>query len=354
VPHVRTWERAREIPRDVYAKAGKAGLLGVGMPEKYGGVGGGIVALIDFCDELARAGSGGVLAALGSHQIALPPLLHAASDEIKRQVLPPVIAGEKVAALAISEPGGGSDVASLSTSAVRDGDDFIVRGEKTFITSGMRADFITLAVRTGGAGPHGVSLLLIDTARTPGITRTKLDKMGWHCSDTAHLHFDDCRVPLANLIGAEGSGFSTIMKNFNNERLMLSAQAEALARVCYEEALAWARQRRTFGKPLIERQVIRHKLVDMAMRLNSTRAFLNATGHAVMEGEQPIPEICQLKNLASANMEFVVSEAVAILGGMGYMEGTISERVFRETKVIQIGGGATEIMKDLAARQAKY
>eukprot|EP00966_Prymnesium_polylepis_P248848 5753598-Prymnesium_polylepis.1 len=234
IPNIGQWERDRQVPRSLYAKAGQAGLLGVAMPEDYGGVGGGILSLIDFCDELSRAGSGGVLAALGSHQIALPPIFHTASEELKARVLPPVIAGEKIAALAITEPGvqrrarpsaktaepqthvpnglvpsdarrpparpctsvgGGSDVAGLRTTAVRDGDHFIVSGEKTFITSGVQADFITAAVRTGGEGAQGVSLLLIEPAVTAGLTATKLDKMGWHCSDTAHLHFDGCRVP---------------------------------------------------------------------------------------------------------------------------------------------------------------
>ena len=232
IPNIQQWERDKQVPRSLYAKAGQAGLLGVAMPEEHGGVGGGILALIDFCDELSRAGSGGVLAALGSHQIGLPPIIHTASEEIKQRVLPAVIAGDKISALAITEPGGGSDVANLRTTAVRDGDEFVVNGEKTFITSGVQADYITAAVRTGGDGAAGVSLLLIETAATGGITRTKLDKMGWHCSDTAHIHFDNCRVPCANLIGRENHGFQGIMLNFNNERLMLSAQADATLAAC--------------------------------------------------------------------------------------------------------------------------
>jgi acyl-CoA dehydrogenase len=202
-----------------------------------------------------------------------------------------------VAALAVTEPGGGSDVANLRTTAERDGDSYVVNGEKTFITGGYYADFITVAVRTGGEGAGGVSLLLVEGS-TPGLQRTKLEKMGWHCSDTAHLHFDNCRVPTTNLIGEENRGFLGIMHNFNNERIMLAAQSEGLARACYEEALEWAQQRKTFGARLADHQVIRHKLVGMAARLNATRAFLNATVKAVVDGHNAVPEICQLKNVA--------------------------------------------------------
>ena len=217
----------------------------------------------------------------------------------------------------------------------------------------MRADLLTVAVRTGEAGLGGVSLLVVE-AGTPGFTRSKLDKMGWWCSDTATLYFDDCRVPVANRIGPENAGFMAIMLNFNNERIMLASQAWAFAQVCYEEALAYARERQTFGKPLISRQVIRHKLVDMKMQIDAVKAQLDILCWRVTKKQMPVAEVCLLKNLATRMLEEVAGEAVQIFGGAGYLRGAKVERIFRETKVLSIGGGASEIMKDLAARQLGY
>ncbi len=304
-------------------------------------------------EELARAGSGGLIASLMSHGIASPPVMHAGTPEQKERFLAPVLAGEKIAALAITEPGGGSDVANLRTTARRDGDHYIVNGSKTFITSGMRADLLTIAVRTGDAGLGGVSLLVVE-AGTPGFSRSKLEKMGWWCSDTATLYFDSCRVPAPTRNGRENAGFMAIMLNFNNERIMLAAQAWAFGQVCYEEALAYARERQTFGKPLISRQVIRHKLVDMKMRIDAVKAQLDLLCWRVSHKQMPVAEVCLLKNLATSTLEEVAGEAVQILGGAGYLRGAKVERIFRETKVLSIGGGASEIMKDLAAKQLGY
>ncbi|WP_029922863.1 acyl-CoA dehydrogenase family protein [Nevskia soli] len=354
VPYIDQWEAAGELPRELHRKAAEAGVLGIGFPEAYGGIEVpdsfyGVV----LTEELARAGSGGLIASLMSHGIASPPVMHAGTPEQKERFLAPVLAGEKIAALAITEPGGGSDVANLRTTALRDGDHYVVNGSKTFITSGMRADLLTVAVRTGEAGLGGVSLLVVE-ASTPGFTRSKLDKMGWWCSDTATLYFDDCRVPVANRIGPENAGFMAIMLNFNNERIMLAAQAWAFAQVCYEEALAYARERHTFGKPLISRQVIRHKLVDMKMQIDAVKAQLDILCWRVTKKQMPVAEVCLLKNLATRMLEEVAGEAVQIFGGAGYLRGAKVERIFRETKVLSIGGGASEIMKDLAARQLGY
>jgi acyl-CoA dehydrogenase len=354
VPYIDQWEAAGELPRELHRKAAEAGVLGVGFPEAYGGIEVpdsfyGVV----LTEELARAGSGGLIASLMSHGIASPPVMHAGTPEQKERFLAPVLAGEKIAALAITEPGGGSDVANLRTTARRDGDHYVVNGSKTFITSGMRADLLTVAVRTGDAGLGGVSLLVVE-AGTPGFTRSKLEKMGWWCSDTATLYFDECRVPAANRIGPENAGFMAIMLNFNNERIMLAAQAWAFAQVCYEEALAYARERQTFGKPLISRQVIRHKLVDMKMQIDAVKAQLDILCWRVTKKQMPVAEVCLLKNLATRMLEEVAGEAVQIFGGAGYLRGAKVERIFRETKVLSIGGGASEIMKDLAARQLGY
>jgi acyl-CoA dehydrogenase len=356
-PHVAAWDEAGGFPRELYARAADVGLLGLGFPEEYGGLPG-----VDYFHrlvaslELAQAGSGGVVASLMSHTIGSPPVAALGSAELKQRVLPEVLAGRRIAALAITEPSGGSDVAALRTTAVRDGDCYVLNGEKTFITSGIRADYLTVAARTDptARGARGLSLLLVE-GDTPGLTRTPLAKMGWWASDTAHLHFDGCRVPAANLIGPENSGFLAIMLNFNAERFALAASAVGFAWVCYQEALGWARQRHTFGKRLADHQVVRHRLVDMLCRIETARALLEETAwrldHSPPGDPALIASICMLKNVATRTMQFCADGAVQTLGGMGFMRGTMSERIYREVKVNMIGGGAEEIMKDLAARQ---
>ncbi len=350
-PNIETWEAAETLPRELHRKAAEAGLLQIGFPEAYGGTDvPDLFYLLVMTEELARAGSGGLIASLMSHGIGTPPIVHTGTHEQKQRYVAPVLAGEKIAALAITEAGGGSDVANLKTRAERDGDHYVVSGAKSFITSGMRADFITTAVRTGGPGMGGVSLLLIE-GDTPRLTRSPLKKMGWWCSDTATLYFDQVRVPVANRIGPENAGFMAIMMNFNNERIMLAAQACAFAQVCYEESLDYARSRETFGKPLIRNQVIRHKLVDMRMRIEAVKANLEMLAWRVGHKQLPVAEVCLLKNFATTTLEWVANEAIQIFGGAGYLQGAKVERIYRETKVLTIGGGSLEIMKDLAGRQ---
>jgi len=356
-PHVTAWDEAGTFPRALYRRAAQLGLLGLGYPEAYGGTPADTWFRLIATEEIARAGSGGLMASLFSHNIGLPPIVAHASDALKQRVIPPVLAGEKIAALAITEPSGGSDVARIRCRARRDGGHWVIDGEKTFITSGVRADWITLAVRTGEdaaqRGAAGISLIAVP-GDAPGLARSPLDKMGWWCSDTAQLHFDACRVPLDHLIGEENAGFRMIMENFNGERLLMSAGALAFAQVCHDEALDWARQRQTFGAALVSHQVTRHKLMDMRMRLASTRAWLDALItrlEAHDTGPDWIAELCLLKNHATQTMQWCADAAVQILGGMGYMRGTKSERIYREVKVMMIGGGAEEIMKELAARQ---
>ena len=290
------------------------------------------------------------MAGLLSHTIGAPPIANIGSDELKARVLPGILSGEKISCLAITEPTGGSDVANLQTTARREGDHYIVNGAKTFITSGIRADYYTVAVRTGGEGIGGISLLLMEKD-TPGFTKESIKKMGWWCSDTATLYFEDCKVPAHNLIGEENEGFMGIMLNFNSERVFLAGQALGLAKTCLHEATEWAKERQTFGKSLIHRQVIRHKLADMQMRILATEAFLEKTIWKVEEGLMPVTDVCLLKNQATQTLEFCAKEAVQILGGMGYSRGTKVERIYRETKVLSIGGGAEEIMKELAVKQ---
>ncbi|MNX41216.1 Acyl-CoA dehydrogenase [compost metagenome] len=359
-PNVQAWDEAGEFPRALYARAAELGLLGLGYPEALGGTPASYSLKLPAWVALARHGqSGGVLASLFSHNIGLPPVVLHASDAVRHEVVPGVLRGEKIAALAITEPGGGSDVAAVRTTAKRDGDHYVLNGEKTFITSGMRADWITVAVRTGeGRGAGGLSMLLVP-GDAPGLSRTRLAKMGWLCSDTATLHFDNVRVPARYLLGEEGGGFRMVMGNFNGERVGLAAGALGFAQACLDEALAWSRERKTFGAALIEHQAVRHKLVDMQMRIASTEAWLEAVSaegdaHEAagrINAPEWVAQVCLLKNHATQTMQFCADQAVQILGGMGFMRGTVSERVYREVKVMMIGGGAEEIMKELAARQ---
>ena len=357
VPHIAEWEAAGSVPRQLHRDAAAVGLLGLGYPEELGGTPAPFTLRTAVTAAMARhSASGGVLAALYSHNIGLPPILRHGTRELQQEVIPGVLRGEKIAALAITEPGGGSDVAALRTGARRDGGDWVISGEKVFITSGMRADWITMAVRTGdGKGTAGISMIVVP-GDAKGLSRTALDKMGWLCSDTAHLRLDGVRVPGRFVVGEEGAGFRMIMSNFNGERLAMSAMALGFAEACFDEALAWARERRTFGTPLVERQVIRHKLVDMQMRIASTRAWLESVAQLADEGKLEsdpdcVAQVCMLKNHATQAMQFCADQAVQVLGAMGFMRGTKSERIYREVKVMMIGGGAEEIMKDLAARQ---
>ncbi|MEL7155923.1 MAG: acyl-CoA dehydrogenase family protein [Actinomycetota bacterium] len=353
-PYVHEWDEAGEVPRELYKKAGAIGLFGDGFDEEYGGHGqrDAIMRLV-LMEELCRAGSGGVVAALFSNYIGLPPVQRFASDEIKARVIGPCQSGEAIAALAITEPSGGSDVARIKTTARREGDEYVVNGSKTFITSGMRADFLTTAVRTGGEGAAGISLLMIEGDR-PGVDRTKLDKMGWLASDTATLYFDDVRVPVSNLITEENAGFNAIVNNFNAERLDLAVQSTAFARVCYDEALAWARERETFGKQLVRHQVIRHKLVEMDRLINASQCWNELLSWRLNQGDDPVAEIAEAKVAATTTFEFCAREAAQILGGASYLRGDTVERLYREVRVQAIGGGSEEIMRDLASRQLGF
>ena len=356
-PHIHAWDEAGTFPRSVYQRAAQLGLIGMGFDESLGGSPASMAMRNAVSMALARhTASGGLLASLFSHTIGLPPLARHGSAALQQRVIPPVLRGEKIAALAITEPGGGSDVASLRTTARREGNAWLINGEKTFITSGMRADWITVAVRTGEPGTRGaggISMIVVP-GDAAGLQRTELKKMGWWCSDTAHLRFDGVRVPLDHLVGDEGAGFKYIMSNFNSERLGMAAMALGYAQACFDEALDWARERKTFGQPLVGHQAVRHKLVDMRMRIEATQAWVDAVTarmDAGDEGPDWVAQVCMLKNQATQTMQFCADQAVLMLGGMGFMRGTRSERIYREVKVMMIGGGAEEIMKELAARQ---
>ena len=353
MPFADEWDEAGAIPMELWPKAAAVGLLGMGYPEEFGGTLEGIDNWHTWIvnEELSRIGAGGIPSSLMVHGIGLPPVLNWGSQALKEMVAPPVLAGTRHIALGITEPGGGSDVAQLQTTAVRDGDHYIVNGSKTYITGGMRANWVSTAVRSGDAGAAGVSMLLIPTD-APGFSRTELGrKQGWWASDTATLYFDDVRVPVGNLLGEENKGFNVIMTNFNGERMFMSAAMEAYGRVCLEEAVQWAQERKTFGKRLADHQVIRHKIAQMKQKLNATQAYIRVC-YESMEAGNPNPgDIALLKVQASETMEFCAREAMQILGGSGYMRGNRVERIYREVRVNAIGGGSEEIMRDLAARQ---
>ncbi len=357
-PHSAEWEEAEEFPIELYRTACSAGVVGLGYPETVGGQGGDLGHILAGSEEMLLAGrSVGTLVGLGSHGIALPPIVRFGTPEQQRAFVTPCIKDGKISALAITEPGGGSDVASLTTKAVRDGDHYVVSGAKTFITSGTRAHFVTTAVRTGGPGHGGVSLLVIESS-TPGFTVSKkLRKTGWWASDTAELRFDECRVPVANRIGPEHGAFPMIMMNFASERLMLAGQCVAIAELAYREAIAYARERQAFGKALTGFQVTRHKLADMASRIAAARAL---TGECVQRVLMPGGELkatglaAMAKNTATDMCSFVCDQAVQIHGGYGYMRETLVERLYRDARLYPIGGGTREIMNEVIAKTEGY
>ena len=349
-PHIEVWEDEELFPIELYKKAADAGFLGLEYPEAYGGTPCDKLMFVVYVEELTRSGSSGLVCGLSSHTIASPPVFKMGTEEQKEKFLAPVLRGEKVAALGITEPNAGSDVASIRTRAVRDGDFYVVTGAKTFITSGCRANFITTAVRTGGEGHKGVSLLVIDSS-TPGFTVSrKLRKMGWHCSDTAELSFEDCRVPAGNLLGREGDGFKGIMLNFQNERLTLSVIAHATAQLALEESIKYAKTREAFGKTLSGFQVIRHKLVDMATKVEVAKEYNYRVAAMMDAGKDATREVSMAKNFACEVCDKVVYDAVQIHGGYGYAREYVVERLYRDSRILSIGGGTTEIMKEILSK----
>ncbi|WP_053118772.1 acyl-CoA dehydrogenase family protein [Pseudomonas sp. P1.31] len=352
LPDIDQWEEAESFPRELYLKAGAAGILGIGYPEALGGSHeGDLFAKVAASEELMRCGSGGLVAGLGSLDIGLPPIVKWARPEVRDRVVPQVLSGEKISALAVTEPGGGSDVANLQTRAVRDGDVYRVSGSKTFITSGVRADFYTVAVRTGAPGFGGISLLMIEKG-TPGFTvGRQLKKMGWWASDTAELFFDDCRVPVGNLIGAENMGFACIMGNFQSERLALALMANMTAQLALEGSLKWAREREAFGKPIGKFQVIKHRLAEMATALEVSREFTYRQAAKMAAGQSVIKEISMAKNFATDTSDRITTEAVQILGGLGYMRESLVERLYRDNRILSIGGGTREVMNEIISKQ---
>ncbi|MCX5742736.1 MAG: acyl-CoA dehydrogenase family protein [Proteobacteria bacterium] len=354
-PDSAAWEEDEEFPIELYRTAAAAQVTGIGYPEALGGQGGDLGHVLVASEAMITHGrSVGVVVGLGSHSIALPPIIRFGTPDQHARFVRPCLADGKIAALAVTEPGGGSDVAGLTTKAVCDGDHYVVTGAKTFITSGSRADFVTTAVRTGGPGHGGVSLLVIERG-TPGFTvGKKLKKTGWWASDTAELHFDECRVPVGNRVGPEHGAFPMIMMNFASERLMIASQCVAISELAYRETVAYARQRHAFGKALTGFQVTRHKLADMASRIAAARALVGEVTTRVLRGQLAAGEAAMAKNTATDACSFVCDAAVQLHGGYGYMRETLVERLYRDARLYPIGGGTREIMNEVIAKAEGY
>jgi acyl-CoA dehydrogenase len=352
VPHLADWERAGEVPRSLHRAAAGVGLLGAGFAEEVGGSGGDAVdALLVAEQMILSGGSGGLVAALFTHGIALPHIVAAGDPELVDRFVRPTLAGELIGALAVTEPGGGSDVAGLRTRAARDGAEYVVDGAKLYITSGVRADFVTTAVRTGGEGHGGISLLVVEKG-APGFTVSRaLEKMGWHCSDTAELSYAGVRVPAGNLVGAEGSGFGQIAQQFQGERLSLAVQACAPAQRCVDLVLPWLRDRETFGRPLAARQVVRHRMAEMVRRIDVARTYTRSVTDRWLAGGGMLAETAMAKNTAVEACDHVVHGCVQLLGGAGYLREHEVERHYRDARLLSIGGGTTEIMNEIIARR---
>ena len=353
-PYSAEWEEAEQFPRELYKMAADAGILGIAFPEEVGGGGGDLMHGMVVTEGLIQGGSTGVIAGLGSLGIGLPPIVQAAdADQIDRFVRP-ALAGEQISALAITEPNTGSDVASVRTRAIRDGDDYVISGSKLFITSGVRADHVTTLCRTSD-DPHGGLTFFVVEKGMPGYEVSRaLKKTGWRASDTAELAFDEVRVPARNRIGAEGSAFVTLMRNFQTERLALAAMGHASAEFVLSEALTYARERKVFGKPVTGFQVTRHKLADMATRVMATKALNYHVTERVAAGEYLVAEVSMAKNLAAETACSVCYDAVQIMGGMGYMRETAVERISRDARLLPIGGGTQEIMKEIISKTLRF
>ncbi len=349
-PFAYEWEEAELFPRALYNQAAEAGILGAGVPEEYGGIGGGFMASLVAAEALLTGGSTGVVVGLGSMGIALPPIVNLGTEAQKARFIPSVVSGEKISALGITEPGAGSDVAGIRTKAVRDGDDYVLNGAKLFITSGVRADLVTVLARTGPDPHQGLTFFVVEKGM-PGFSASRsLKKTGWRASDTAELSFVDVRVPVANRIGDEGSGFIALMQGFVSERIYLAFLGHATAQVALNDALAYVKEREAFGRPISKFQVTRHKLAKMATKVLASRTLNYALAQRMEAGESPVAEVAMAKNFAADVAMEVTYEAVQLFGGMGYMRETRVERLSRDARLLPIGGGTSEVMNDLVAR----
>ena len=353
-PHVDGWEAAGHFPDELFRRCGELGFLGLHYSTRWGGSGGDLAAGLVFVEELARCGAGAIPMAISVQtDMATPALAEFGTDDQRERWLRPAIAGTKIGAIAITEPDAGSDVAAIATRAVRDGDVWRVSGRKMFITNGTRAHFLTLVAKTDpAAGHHGISLLVVDTA-LPGVqVSRRLEKLGMHASDTAEIALDDVPVPAADLIGLEpGRGFAQLMWQLQYERLAGAAACVGHAAQTLDDTIAYAQQRRTFGRPIAQHQVVAHKLADAATDLAAAQSLLYSTAWAVMQGDYPVVEISMCKKYCAQVQNRVVDACVQVWGGAGYLEETGIPRAFRDARLQRIGGGTDEIMNEVIAKR---
>jgi acyl-CoA dehydrogenase len=355
IPHVEEWETAGRLPRALWPRMGALGLLGVEYDEKYGGAGADLLTTAVLHEECARSRSGSFAMAVGVHtDMASPHLYWTGSEALKAKYLPAICRGEALTAIAVTEPGGGSDVAAIRTRAVRDGDHYVLDGSKMFITNGATADlfFVAARVESGDAQQRhrGISMFLVER-RTPGFTVSRtLDKMGMRASDTAELAFQDVRVPAEHLLGREGVGFYEVMRVFQRERLVAGLHAVAMAERALEDTIAYVRERQAFGGPLSDKQVVRHKLADLATLIEAGRALTYRALLAYRDGEEAVREISMVKLFTAEMVNRVAFDCVQLHGGYGYMREYPIERFARDARLMTIGGGTSEIMKDIIAK----
>ncbi len=352
-PHAQQWEEERWFPDDVFPRLAAQGLLGLKYPESYGGQGGDYLHEAVLCEEMARAGSGGTAAGIGAHiNIATPPIWKFGTEEQKQRYLVPAIAGERIGALGITEPGAGSDVAAIATRGERVDGGWVVNGEKTYITNGVRAQFIVTAVKTRRTSPparhHDISFLIVD--RGEGVSSAKLEKLGWHASDTATISFQDVFVPEENLLGELHEGFKLIMANFQWERLAMALGAVGAMTLAWERTAAFAHERQAFGRPLSGHQAIRHKLADLATSVYTCRCVTYDALRRFVAGEEPLKEVAMAKLLTQRACFELMDACLQIHGGAGYMREYWIERAARDARLGPIGGGTDEIMREILGR----
>ena len=351
-PYATQWDEKEKFPRELFKRLGELGFLGIKYPEKYGGAGLDFTYETVFIEEMARGGSlGMLLSILVQTDMATPAIYHFGTEEQKEKFLKPALAGEKIFAIGVTEPGAGSDVANIRTTAKREGDYYIVNGSKTFITNGAIADYITLAVKTDPEKKHkGISLLIFDT-KTEGFSVSKhIKKMGNWASNTAELFFDNCKVPVGNLIGEENSGFYYIMKGFETERLSGAVMGQAAAEYALEIAINYMKEREAFGKKIIEFQALRHRLVDLLTEVEVSKSFLHHVIDKYVSGENALTEITMAKLWIGEMSIRVANEALQFLGGYGYTREYPIERILRDVRLYTIGGGTSEIMREILGK----
>ena len=351
VPHIDKWEKTGTIDRFIWKKFGEMGYFGLNSSEEYGGLNLDIFYTVIFLEELQKVNSGGFAAAMWAHSyLAMTHLAKEGDDRIKKEYLTPSINGEKIGCLCITEPFGGSDVAGMRTTAVKKENTYVINGSKTFITNGVYSDYLIVAAKTDlTSRSKGMSIFVIDRD-TLGVSATKLDKLGWRASDTAEIAFDNVVIPVANLMGEEGKGFSYIMSHFALERLVMGINAHARAEFALEYAIKYMSERNAFGKTLNKFQALRHKVADMASEVEMCKQFNYAIAKRLNEGQYIVKEASMSKLISTKMADSVINDCLQLLGGYGYMEEYPMARLLRDSRLGQIGGGTSEILREIIAK----